>query len=265
MRKPNQSEMPLSLSRLERRFAVWRAKRRPGQRIPKSLWKSAANAATQYGPSSSRWEDLINAILGQAAIAYTTPANRAAATDAALAAFDAFDADENGQNGGTIRAELSDPENNTNGAAEATDPSGLEEKHWIDDFGWGVAQGACNTLNAVQDSLIGIGNLPAMAVNGIAFVEEKIGVLDESQTPLVRTFSLVASSHKPIHGSCYGDACRTPTRGALFGWQSELHGSNSGLAPAQPTPVRRLPQERSCLRSEMCGPLLIRWIAPRHG
>jgi len=41
----------LSLSRLERRFAVWRAKRRPGQRIPKSLWKSAANAAAQYGLS----------------------------------------------------------------------------------------------------------------------------------------------------------------------------------------------------------------------
>ena len=51
MRKPNQSEVPLSLSRLERRFALWRAKRRPGQRIPKSLWKSAANAAAQYGLS----------------------------------------------------------------------------------------------------------------------------------------------------------------------------------------------------------------------
>ena len=51
MRKPNQSKVPLSLSRLERRFAVWRAKRRPGQRIPKSLWKSAANAAAQYGLS----------------------------------------------------------------------------------------------------------------------------------------------------------------------------------------------------------------------
>lgn len=51
MHKPNQSAVPLSLSRLERRFAVWRAKRRPGQRIPKSLWKSAANAAAQYGLS----------------------------------------------------------------------------------------------------------------------------------------------------------------------------------------------------------------------
>ena len=51
MRKTNQSEVPLSLSRLERRFAVWRAKRRPGQRIPKSLWKSAANAAALYGLS----------------------------------------------------------------------------------------------------------------------------------------------------------------------------------------------------------------------
>jgi hypothetical protein len=51
MRKPNQSAVPLSLSRLERRFAVWRAKRQPGQRIPKSLWKFAANAAAQYGLS----------------------------------------------------------------------------------------------------------------------------------------------------------------------------------------------------------------------
>ncbi len=51
MRKSQQSELPLSLSRLERRFTVWRAKRRPGQRIPKSLWKSAANAAAQYGLS----------------------------------------------------------------------------------------------------------------------------------------------------------------------------------------------------------------------
>lgn len=51
MRKSHQSELPLSLSRLERRFAVWRAKRRPGQRIPKSPWKSAANAAAQYGLS----------------------------------------------------------------------------------------------------------------------------------------------------------------------------------------------------------------------
>lgn len=51
MRKSHQSELPLSLSRLERRFAMWRAKRRPGQRIPKSLWKSAANAAAQHGLS----------------------------------------------------------------------------------------------------------------------------------------------------------------------------------------------------------------------
>lgn len=46
-RHPNQSELPLSLSRLERRCTAWRAKRRPGQRIPKSLWKSAADAADQ--------------------------------------------------------------------------------------------------------------------------------------------------------------------------------------------------------------------------
>lgn len=47
MRKSQQSEVPLSMSQLERQFAVWRAKRRPGQRIPKSLWKSEADAAEQ--------------------------------------------------------------------------------------------------------------------------------------------------------------------------------------------------------------------------
>ena len=49
MRKPHRSEVPLSLSRLERRFAAWRGKRVPGQRIPKSLWKSAAEMAAEYG------------------------------------------------------------------------------------------------------------------------------------------------------------------------------------------------------------------------
>lgn len=62
MRKSHQSELPLSLSRLERRFAVWRAKRRPGQLIPKALQIPAPNAAAPYdrhpvatNPRSSIW------------------------------------------------------------------------------------------------------------------------------------------------------------------------------------------------------------------
>ena len=51
MRKRKHSEVPASLSRLEQRFAAWRKKRVAGQRIPQSLWKSAAEAATQHGVS----------------------------------------------------------------------------------------------------------------------------------------------------------------------------------------------------------------------
>ena len=38
-----------------------------------------------------------------------------------------------------------------------------------------VGQGIVNIGNGVQDVVIGIGNLPAMGVNGIAYVEEKVG------------------------------------------------------------------------------------------
>lgn len=51
MRKRKSPEVPTSLSRLGRRFATWRRKRAAGQRIPKSLWKSAMEVAAQHGVS----------------------------------------------------------------------------------------------------------------------------------------------------------------------------------------------------------------------
>jgi hypothetical protein len=42
----------------------------------------------------------------------------------------------------------------------------------------GVGQGGVNIVNGVQDTVIGVANLPARAVNGIAWVEEKVGILD---------------------------------------------------------------------------------------
>lgn len=41
--------VPASLARLVERFADWRAARSLGERIPKSLWKSAARVAKQLG------------------------------------------------------------------------------------------------------------------------------------------------------------------------------------------------------------------------
>jgi hypothetical protein len=42
-------ELPGSLSRLGQRFAAWRKTRLSGQRIPESLWKSAAKVAAKHG------------------------------------------------------------------------------------------------------------------------------------------------------------------------------------------------------------------------
>ncbi len=47
MRKPNRSDVPLSLSRLERRFAVWRAKRLPGQPLVLSTKRKKALVAAR--------------------------------------------------------------------------------------------------------------------------------------------------------------------------------------------------------------------------
>jgi hypothetical protein len=42
-------EVPARLLRLEQRFAVWRKRRKPGERIPERLWKAAARLAAEYG------------------------------------------------------------------------------------------------------------------------------------------------------------------------------------------------------------------------
>ena len=49
MRRRKRREVPARLSRLEQRFAAWRKTRRPGERIPQSLWKAAAKLAKDCG------------------------------------------------------------------------------------------------------------------------------------------------------------------------------------------------------------------------
>ena len=51
MRKRKSSELPASLSRVERRFAAWRKERTAGQRIPALLWDSATQVAIEHGVS----------------------------------------------------------------------------------------------------------------------------------------------------------------------------------------------------------------------
>ncbi len=49
MRGRKRSEVPASLSHLGQRFAAWRKTRALGERIPQSLWKSAAKMAAEHG------------------------------------------------------------------------------------------------------------------------------------------------------------------------------------------------------------------------
>lgn len=42
----------------------------------------------------------------------------------------------------------------------------------------GLGQGAVNIANGLQDTVIGVANIPAAAVNGIAWTEEQLGILD---------------------------------------------------------------------------------------
>jgi hypothetical protein len=51
MHSKKRSNVPARMSRLEKRLRAWRKTRTPGQRIPKSIWKSAAKLATEYGLS----------------------------------------------------------------------------------------------------------------------------------------------------------------------------------------------------------------------
>ncbi len=45
----------------------------------------------------------------------------------------------------------------------------------------GVGQGGANILNGLQDSMFSLINSPASFINGIAWLEEKIGILDETK------------------------------------------------------------------------------------
>jgi hypothetical protein len=45
----------------------------------------------------------------------------------------------------------------------------------------GLGQGGVNIINGLQDSIIGLANIPAGFVNGISWLEEKMGILDETK------------------------------------------------------------------------------------
>ncbi len=63
------------------------------------------------------------------------------------------------------------------------DASGLFwDETWAGLIGFGkgfLGQGPVNIVNGLQDTVIGIANLPARGVNSIAWVEEKLGILPE--------------------------------------------------------------------------------------
>ena len=58
------------------------------------------------------------------------------------------------------------------------DPDGLEERWIVDDFALGWLQGSANIVNGLQDTVIGLGNLVPMGINGIAWTEERLGILN---------------------------------------------------------------------------------------
>jgi RHS repeat-associated protein len=68
-----------------------------------------------------------------------------------------------------------------NSPTNFADPSGM---FWgeVGGFCKGLGQGVLNIANGVQDMAIGLANTPAMAVNGIAWTEEKAGILNPNQT-----------------------------------------------------------------------------------
>ncbi len=51
MSSEKRPKVPACMSRLEKRLTAWRKTRKPGQRIPASIWKSAAKLAAEYGLS----------------------------------------------------------------------------------------------------------------------------------------------------------------------------------------------------------------------
>jgi len=62
-----------------------------------------------------------------------------------------------------------------------TDPGGLDWRTgWEGTKGFllGAGQGILNTVNGLQDMAIGVLNLPAAGINGIAYLQEKVGILN---------------------------------------------------------------------------------------
>jgi hypothetical protein len=55
MRKPHQSQLPLSLFRLERRFAVWREKLCPGQPHADAAWVRVQKRQEKRGIEMTSW------------------------------------------------------------------------------------------------------------------------------------------------------------------------------------------------------------------
>jgi hypothetical protein len=53
MRGTKRRELPASILQLEKRLKFWRKTRTPGQRIPKSIWRSAAKLASKHGLSKT--------------------------------------------------------------------------------------------------------------------------------------------------------------------------------------------------------------------
>ena len=53
MRSKKRPKLPARMSRLDKRLTAWRKTRTPGQRIPKTIWRSAAKLAAEYGLSKT--------------------------------------------------------------------------------------------------------------------------------------------------------------------------------------------------------------------
>jgi hypothetical protein len=69
------------------------------------------------------------------------------------------------------------------GVTKAGTPPNQASPAWAGFVGFfqGLGQGGLNIANGLQDMVIGVANLPAAGVNGIAWLEEMAGILDPSQ------------------------------------------------------------------------------------
>lgn len=80
-RQKKHREVPARLVKLKRKFSEWRGTRRPGQRIPDRLWKSAAKLAAEYGLSQTA------SVLGLDYYSLKRHVDRQSAETASAAAF----------------------------------------------------------------------------------------------------------------------------------------------------------------------------------